>query len=56
MVHGRYGQFQVDVDGEIVIDAGALAFLGVLPSSDSVLQAVRERLQASGPPKEPPAS
>jgi hypothetical protein len=44
MQHGRYGEFKVLVDGESVIDAGALAALGVLPSSRKVIQAVRERL------------
>lgn len=44
MVHGRYGQFQVLVDGEVAVEAGALAVLGVLPSGDTVIKAVRERL------------
>lgn len=44
MVHGRYGQFQVLVDGEIVVDAGGLAFVGIMPSSATVIEAVREKL------------
>lgn len=40
MVHGRYGEFKVLVDGEILIDAGALAALGVLPSGKRVKAAV----------------
>jgi hypothetical protein len=44
MVHGRYGEFKVLVDGDIVIDGGALAFLGVLPSGRKVVEAVRTRL------------
>ena len=44
MVHGRYGEFKVLVDGDIVIDAGSLAFLGVLPSGQTVVDAVRGRL------------
>jgi hypothetical protein len=44
MVHGRYGEFKVLVDGEAVVDAGALAFLGVLPSGQKVVEAVRARL------------
>lgn len=44
MVRGRYGQFKVLVDGEPVIDAGALAALGVLPSAGRVIEAVRDRL------------
>ena len=44
MVRGRYGEFKVLVDGEAVIDPGALAILGVLPSGRKVVDAVRTRL------------
>lgn len=44
MVRGHYGEFKVLVDGEAIIDAGALAVLGVLPSGRKVVEAVRERL------------
>ena len=44
MVHGRYGEFKVLVDGETVVDGGAWVMLGVLPSSRKVLEAVRTRL------------
>ena len=44
MVHGRYGEFKVLVDGATVIDGGALAALGVLPSSRKIVEAVRARL------------
>jgi len=44
MVRGRYGEFRVLVDGETVIDGGALAALGVLPSGRKVIDAVRGRL------------
>jgi hypothetical protein len=44
MVRGHYGEFKVLVDGEPVVDAGALAALGVLPSGRKVVEAVRERL------------
>jgi hypothetical protein len=46
MVHGHYGEFKVLVDGETVADAGALAALGVFPSSRKILDAVRTRLSA----------
>jgi hypothetical protein len=46
MVHGPYGQFQVLVEGETVIDGGALAALGVLPSSRKIVDAVRAHLPA----------
>jgi hypothetical protein len=44
MVHGRYGEFKVLVDGEIVVDGGARAAVGVLPSGAKVVKAVKERL------------
>jgi hypothetical protein len=44
LVHGRYGEFKVLVDGRTVIDGGALAFLGVLPSTREVLATVRDAL------------
>lgn len=44
MVRGGYGEFKVLVDGETVVDAGALAALGVLPSGRKVVEAVRARL------------
>lgn len=42
--HGRYGEYKVLVDGETVIDGGALAVLGVLPSARKIVAAVRTRL------------
>jgi hypothetical protein len=48
MVRGRYGEFKVLVDGKTVIDGGALAALGVLPSGRKVLEAVRARLSNQG--------
>jgi len=47
MVHGSYGEFKVQVDGQTLIDGGALAFMGVLPSGREVLEAVRARLSNS---------
>jgi hypothetical protein len=44
MVKGRYGEFKVLVDGQTVVDAGALAALGVLPSGRKVVDAVKARL------------
>jgi hypothetical protein len=46
--HGRYGEFKVLVDGDTVIDGGAMAFLGVLPSRREIIDAVRARLSESG--------
>ena len=44
---GRYGEFKVLVDGEVVAQSGALGFLGVLPSVGLVLQAVRKKVGRS---------
>jgi hypothetical protein len=44
MVHGNYGEFTVLVDGDIVIEGGALTALGVMPSGRRVVDAVRARL------------
>jgi len=49
LVHGRYGEFKVLVDDKIVIDGGALAFLGVLPSTQEVLVKVQDAI----PPQHP---
>ena len=45
MVRGNYGEFKVLVDGTTIIDGGAAAFLGVLPSGRKVVAAVRDRLK-----------
>ena len=46
MVRGQYGEFKVLVDGDMVIDGGAAAFLGVLPSRRKILAAIRTRLSS----------
>lgn len=48
LVEGHYGEFSVLVDGEEVFDAGALAFLGVLPSKRRVRELVAQRLRTTG--------
>ncbi len=47
LVEGHYGQFSVLVDDEEIFDAGALAFMGVLPSKRRVRELVAERLRAT---------
>ena len=47
LVGGPYGQFKVLVDGETVVDGGAWAALGILPSGPKVVEAVRARLGAA---------
>ena len=44
MEKGKYGEFKVLVDGNTVIDGGALAALGVLPSGRRVVDAVRAKI------------
>lgn len=44
MVHGSYGEFKVLVDDVVVVDGGSLAFLGVMPSTRQVLEAVKAKL------------
>jgi hypothetical protein len=44
MVHGRYGEFRILVDGDEVVDAGPMAALGIVPSSKGMITAVRKRL------------
>jgi hypothetical protein len=41
---GHYGEFTVLVDGEPVAKAGALSFIGVLPSSRTVLERIKQRI------------
>jgi hypothetical protein len=55
MEHGRYGEFKVLVDGETVVDAGAWAAVGVLPTRQKVVDAVRARIggDARGRPAHP---
>ena len=45
MVRGGYGDFKVLVDGEVVVDGGAAAFLGVMPSRARILAAVKDRMK-----------
>ena len=44
MVHGHYAEYKVLVDGQIVADGGALTALGVVPSSNKIVEAVRAKL------------
>lgn len=45
MIHGHYAEYKVLVDGELVIDGGALTALGVVPGGKKVVEAVRARLK-----------
>jgi len=54
LVEGHYGELSVQVDGEEVINGGALAFLGVLPSLRRIRDAVAAKVGA--PQNSPPSS
>lgn len=43
-VHGRYGEYKVLVDGEVVVDGGARVILGLMPSAKRIVEQVRGRL------------
>jgi hypothetical protein len=49
LVHGRYGEYKILVDGETVVDGGSLALLGVLPSGKKTVEKVRQRLRSMTP-------
>ena len=53
LVEGHYGELSVQVDGEEVINGGALAFLGVLPSLRRIRDAVAAKV---GPSQNSPAT
>jgi len=44
MIRSRYGDFKVLVDGEVVVDGGSAAFLGIVPSRAKILAAVKDRM------------
>jgi len=44
MIHGHYGEFKVIVNGETIIDGGAKVVLGLMPSGNEIIEAVRQRL------------
>jgi hypothetical protein len=44
LVEGHYGEFSVLIDDHEVFNAGALAFLGVLPSKRRVRELVSQYL------------
>jgi hypothetical protein len=44
LTKAHYGEFQILVDGEVLVDGGAKAILGIPPSGKKVVDAVRLRL------------
>jgi hypothetical protein len=47
MIRGHYGEYKVMVDGETVVDGGALVVIGVMPPARKTVELVRERLSTS---------
>ena len=47
LVDGNYGELSVLVDGEEVINGGALSFLGVLPSLRRIRDAVAAKVRGT---------
>jgi hypothetical protein len=46
VVEGRYGEFTVLVDGELIVESGPLGFVGVLPSVQKVRALIERRFRA----------
>lgn len=44
LIRGGYGEFRFLVDGKTVIDGGAAAVFGVLPSKKKIVEAIRKGL------------
>ena len=49
LVKGRYGEFKVLVDDQVVIDGGALVSLGIMPSGKKVVATVRPLVSKAAP-------
>jgi len=48
-IRGRYGEYKVLVDGDIIVDGGPMVVLGLLPSARTVVKKVRARLAPDAP-------
>ena len=53
LVAGPYGSFEVRVDDKAVVEGGALAFLGVLPTLHEIRTEVAQRLADASPDESP---
>lgn len=47
MIHGKYGEFKVLVDGQVVSDAGRLSMIWMVPSNETIVAAVRKAYSTS---------
>lgn len=45
VVEGRYGEFSVLADGELIINSGPLGFVGLLPSVRKIRDLVERRMR-----------
>jgi hypothetical protein len=45
-VHGRFGEYRILVDGDVVVDGGPMVALGMMPRAAKSVDAVRQRLGA----------
>lgn len=43
-IRGQYGEYKVLVDGDVVVDGGAMVIVGVMPSARNTVAKVRARL------------
>ena len=46
MIKGQYGEYRFLVDGETVVDGGALVVVGIMPSAKKTVAAVQAKLSA----------
>ena len=53
MVQGRYGEFQVFVDGKVVIDGGRKVLFGLMPSGEDIIEAIRQQMNQAGTGEQP---
>ena len=52
MVRGRYGEYSVLVDGQVVVDGGPLVIVGVMPSGANIVAKVREQIMHGEPARD----
>lgn len=43
LIHGRYGEFKVAVNGETIINGGAKVILGIMPSAGEIITAIKAK-------------
>lgn len=43
---GSYGTFKVLMDGKAILEGGALGFLGILPTAQTIREKIREAAES----------